>query len=127
MTKKIQREATTSTPSILFEFENNDFLISGESYPEDVNDFYDPILIPFAEYLDAAEGVEIRFEVRLIYFNSTTSRILLDFIERLDDAAKRDNQVMIVWAYANDDDNMEEFGEEFEEDIEAAEFVLAPY
>jgi len=127
MSNKIQREATVNTPSILFDFENHDFVISGESFPEDVNYFYDPILVPFAEYIDAAEGLEIRFEVRLIYFNSTTSRILLDFIERLDDAAKRDNQVKIVWAHAKDDDNMEEFGEEFEEDIEAAEFELAPY
>jgi len=127
MHKNIQIEAAGRTPSVSFDFVNNLFLIEGESYPEDVNEFYGPIMTAFTDYLQKANELNMRFEVRLVYFNSTSARILFEFFERLEEAAKQGNRVKVVWSFAKDDDNMEEFGEEFQEDVEAADFVLAPF
>ena len=40
------------------------------------------------------------------------------------DSAAEDNQVVINWHFEEDDDNMEELGEEFGEDLENAKFEL---
>jgi len=42
----------------------------------------------------------------------------------LDEAAENGNNVTINWAYDEEDDNMEELGEEFGEDLEHATFNL---
>ena len=42
----------------------------------------------------------------------------------LDEAASRGNTVDIIWAFEKDDDNLEELGEEFGEDLEHASFRL---
>jgi len=95
--KPIKMDATARTPAVAFDFAANRFALSGESYPEDVREFFDPLLDPFRTHLEETSGADIRFEVRLTYFNSASSRILLEFIDGLDDAAKRGNSVEIVW------------------------------
>ena len=38
------REATVRTPRVELDPNNQTFLIAGESYPEDINRFYDPVM-----------------------------------------------------------------------------------
>jgi hypothetical protein len=127
MTDRIEIDGTGQTPALRFDFENMDFFLEGESYPEDVGEFYGPVMTPWLERIEQAAGADIRFEIRLRYFNSSSARVLLNIFDALDESAKQGNTVTIVWSYAEDDDNMEEFGEEFAEDIEAAKFVLQSY
>lgn len=119
----IQIEATERSPAIEFDFGGNRFLIKGESYPEDVTSFYGPILEKLETHLNELRGASIQFTFDLIYFNSSTAKVLMGLFETLDEAAEK-NDVTIVWNYEEDDDNMEEMGEEFGEDLENAKFVL---
>lgn len=121
----IKLEATKRTPGIDFDFAANSFSISGESYPEDVNKFFGPLIDKLEEHLQAQSGAEINFMFDLIYFNSTTAKILMGLFETLEETAGS-NTVTISWGYAADDSNMEELGQEFAEDLENAKFVMVP-
>ncbi|MBF0340509.1 MAG: DUF1987 domain-containing protein [Magnetococcales bacterium] len=124
--ENIKLEPTKRTPGIDFDFAAGKFAIHGESYPEDVNKFFGPLIGQLKEYLAASEGATIDFRFDLIYFNSTTAKILMGLFESLDEAAGAGNTVTIAWGFAADDSNMEELGEEFSEDLEHAKFVMAP-
>jgi hypothetical protein len=121
----IKLEPTKRTPGIDFDFAGNSFAIFGESYPEDVNKFFGPLIGRLEEHLEAQSGAEIKVSFDLVYFNSTTAKILMGLFETLEEAAG-DNSVTIAWSYAADDSNMEELGEEFAEDLEKAKFVMTP-
>ena len=122
--KTIQIEATTRSPEIAFDFVSNNFSIRGESYPEDVNEFYGTIVDSLEKHLTQLDNGEVNVFFELIYFNSSTAKILMGLFEMLDETAEQGNKVHIVWAYEEDDDNMEELGEEFCEDLEYATYKL---
>ncbi len=112
------------SPEIAFDFEANTFIIRGESYPEDVNAFYGPVMEQFEAHLGALEGSSLQFTFELIYFNSSTAKILIGLFEALDAAAETGNDVSVCWICEEDDDNMEEMGQEFGEDLVHAKFEL---
>ncbi|MBF0192321.1 MAG: DUF1987 domain-containing protein [Magnetococcales bacterium] len=122
----IKLEPTKRSPGIDFDFASGIFSMSGESYPEDVNKFFGPLIGQLKGYLSAARGATIRFSFDLIYFNSTTAKVVMGLFEMLDEAAEAGNTVTITWFFAADDSNMEELGEEFSEDLEHASFEMVP-
>ena len=63
----------------------------------------------------------------MIYFNSSSARMLMKIFELLDDTASNGRQVNIEWYYLEDDDTMKEFGEDYSEDIEYAIFKMKVY
>ena len=75
------------------------------------------------EYSDLGSSETITFVFKLIYFNSSSARVLMKLFELLDEIAEERN-VEIEWHYHEEDDTMEEFGEEFAEDMENASFQL---
>ncbi|MCB2101689.1 MAG: DUF1987 domain-containing protein [Rhodobacterales bacterium] len=121
-TVKIQ--GSERTPEVDFDFGSNVFVLSGESYPEDVTAFFGPIIEKLEAHLEAQSGAEIRFDFELVYFNSSTAKVLMGLFDTLDAAAESGNDVTVTWIYASDDDNIQELGEEFAEDLEHARFVL---
>ncbi len=120
----IKIEAQERSPEIDFDFSANRFLIKGESYPEDVAAFYGPVIGELEEHLATLDGAEVSYTFELIYFNSSSAKVLMGLFETLDEAAENGNQVIIIWVYEADDDNMEEMGEEFAEDLENANFEM---
>jgi len=117
-------DATERSPGIDFKFDSNSFVIKGESYPEDVNEFYGSLIESLEAHFEGLEGAEVDFQFELIYFNSSTAKILMGLFDLLDETAEKGNQVRVSWRHDEDDDNMEELGEEYGEDLEHAEFEL---
>lgn len=118
-------DATERSPEILFDFTNNVFSIRGESYPEDVNEFYGRPIGALEDHLARLNGsTAISVNLEFVYFNSSTAKILMNLFELLDTTASQGNPVLITWTYENGDDNMEELGEEFGEDLEYASFTM---
>lgn len=120
----VEIEATERSPSVSFDFSTNRFSISGESYPEDVTAFYGDIIQKLEDHFDALESGDVEFHFELIYFNSSTAKVLMGLFETLDECAESGANVRIVWRYEEEDDNMQELGEEFAEDLEHASFAL---
>ncbi len=120
----IKIEGMERSPEIDFNFSANTFLLKGESYPEDVTAFFGPVIGAFEEHLNSISGEKVQFTFELVYFNSSTAKVLMGLFEILDEAAANGNDVHITWIHEEDDDNMEEMGAEFGEDLENATFEL---
>ena len=121
--ENIRIGATERTPEIDFNFQKGVFLIKEESYPEDIIAFYNPIMDPLKKWLDSQRGSDIVFNFELIYFNSSSAKVLMDLFDMLDETAIH-NKVILNWIYDAEDDNMEELGEDFGEDLENATFNM---
>ena len=117
-------EATERSPEVHFDFKANEFHLKGESYPEDVKEFYGQPLTRLQDHLSTLENATVQFTFEFLYFNSSTAKIIMGLFDMLDDAAARGNSVRITWAFEKDDDNLEELGEEFCEDLKHASCEL---
>ena len=120
----INIEKTARTPRIDFDFSSSQFVIAGESYPEDVTAFYGPLLQKLTDFFDELSNAEANFRFELIYFNSSTAKIVMELFEALEETAARGNQIVITWVYEAGDDNIKELGEEFAEELNEAKFIL---
>lgn len=114
-------EATEDSPSVIFDVTTNRFCISGESRPENAGKFYTPIidwLVKFEAVLNSrkqasSENVNLIFQFKLDYFNSTSAKYLFDVILALKDIVNNGYNIAIEWHYDKRDDDMLEAGEEF--------------
>ena len=124
--ENLEIESTERPPRIFFDYDNHHFEISGEAYPENSDEFFRPVMDALQEYIASGASDKISFLFKLIYFNSSSARVLMKLFELLDEAAES-RSVEIEWHYHEEDDTMEEFGEEFAEDMENASFQLKSY
>jgi hypothetical protein len=115
--------ATSRTPAVSFDFANHQLKLSGESYPEDVTTFYNPIFDVLDKYLDTLSTGHCRFDFELIYFNSSSAKAIMMIMEKLDEAATG-SHIEVYWFYDPQDETMHELGGEFGEDLENATFHL---
>jgi SiaC family regulatory phosphoprotein len=116
--------AAARTPAIDFDFGNNHLKIKGESYPEDVTEFYKPVFSAIDGYLATLGSASCRFDFELIYINSSSAKAIMMLMDKLDAAAAKGATVDVYWFYDAEDDTMQELGEEFGEDLESAKFHL---
>ena len=115
-------EATTSSPIVDFDYTTHTLEINGESYPENTAEFYDPVLSWLEEYLEEIEDDPVTVNLDIPYFNSSSSKVLMDFFDLLDEAANEGKRISVNWIYDEEDDSTLEAGEEFQEDLETLRF-----
>ncbi len=108
----IKIQGTEDTPKIILDAENEVMEISGRSLPEDVSAFYEPVLNWLNEYAENPNKKTI-FNFKLTYFNTASSKLLLDILMKLEEMHENGNDVLIRWHYPEDDEDMEEAGEEY--------------
>jgi hypothetical protein len=106
--------ATEDTPGIRLDAANDVFEISGRSLPEDVVKFYKPILDWLDEYAQSPNEDTV-FEFKLSYFNTASSKIILDVLMKLEGIHDSGKNISIKWYYPSDDEDMMEAGEEYAE------------
>jgi len=104
----IKVNATDDTPGIILDASSGFFEISGRSLPEDVVKFYKPILDWLEEYGKSPNPSTV-FNFKLSYFNTASSKIILDILMKLEGIAN----IAIKWHYPSDDEDMMEAGEEY--------------
>ncbi|MBR2201766.1 MAG: DUF1987 domain-containing protein [Bacteroidales bacterium] len=121
----IKIQGTDDTPTVILDKENNIFEISGRSLPEDVVVFYKPILEWLDEYKNDPLDQTV-FNFKLEYFNTASSKLLLDVLLKLEDINNDGHEVLVKWHYPDDDEDMEEAGEEYS-DIVDVPFEQVPY
>ena len=110
-------EATRDTPGVILDPANNKFEMTGKSLPEDVGSFYDPILEWIEEYAENTND-ETLFEMKMSYFNTASSKMLLDILFALEEIVENGNNVKIHWYYKENDEDMKEAGEEYADIVE---------
>jgi hypothetical protein len=106
---EIIKQATPKTPYIHLS-NTGRMEFKGRSIPENSLDFYNPLNAWLDEYIkNPAENSEVH--VQLEYFNTASSKCLLDFFKRLEAITSK---VTIHWYYEQDDEDMLEAGEDYE-------------
>lgn len=118
-------EEGQSTPYIALDNTTGRFEITGNSLPEDVLGFYAPVIAWLEEYVETpAPKTEVH--IKLSYFNSSSSKAILDVLVLLEGIAKRNLTIEIIWHYLDLDDDMLSTGKEFESMV-AIPFQFVPY
>jgi len=108
---------TDDTPSVTMDVANEIFEVSGRSLPEDVASFYEPILDWLDRYSEVATGKTV-FNFKLVYFNTASSKMLLDILLKLEEMYESGKEVLVRWHFPEDDEDMEEAGEEYADIVE---------
>lgn len=108
----IKIAGTEDTPKVILDPGSEIFEISGRSLPEDVASFYDPILNWLDEYIENPLDKTI-FNFKLVYFNTASSKLLLDILMKLEGLMEKDKEVLVKWHFPEEDEDMEEAGEEY--------------
>jgi len=111
--KPLTIEGTPKTPYINFEVEKGVLEVKGRSIPENSIEFYKPLVDWLDEY-GAAPLNLTTVNVQLEYFNTSSSKCILDVFKKLEAIHNAKNEVVINWYYEEDDEDMLEAGEDYE-------------
>ncbi len=99
-------------PTVKFDAETGLCEISGESYLEETVQFYTPILKWIEEFLKTQKK-PIIFNFNLTYFNTSSSKRILDILRLLKDYEDKGGIVTANWYYEEGDidsvDDVEDF------------------
>lgn len=117
-------QATERSPKISFDFHLNKFRIAGESYPENIREFYGHLVSQLEAHLLSLDKTVIQFDFELVYFNSSSAKIFMHILDFLNELGQKGHQVIVNWYFDVDDDNMQVMGEEFGEDLAHIEFNI---
>jgi hypothetical protein len=105
---------TDDTPAVCFDKAQGKFELSGKSLPEDVSTFYTPVFSWLAEYATSANPESV-FVFKMSYFNTASSKIILDLLLRLEEINTPATKILVNWCFDADDEDMKEAGEEYSE------------
>ena len=109
----IKMEGTAKTPDLSFDANTGVFDIKGRSIPENSVEFYKPILEWIDEYTKQTQPKTI-VNIHLEYFNTSSSKCILDLLKKFEIIAKNGNDIVIRWQYEEDDEDMLEAGQDYQ-------------
>jgi len=111
-------------PSVSFIVESGECEIAGESFLEDTAHFYNPLIQWLKDFTET--GRPLKFAFKLTYFNTSSSRCILDILNILKGYRAAVPGVQLSWHFDKKDRDMKEEVEDFM--IEAGvEIELVPH
>jgi hypothetical protein len=111
--KAIKIEGTPTSPTIKFDPKVGKLEIKGRSVPESTLEFYRPLLETLDEYITSPVS-PTQVDVYLDYFNTTSSKCLLDMFRRIKDIENKGSKVIVNWFYEKDDEDMQKVGVDYQ-------------
>jgi len=114
-------EATTFTPEITFDIENNTLNFLKVSKPANAITFYQPLF----EFLDSFEKIKVKSKLtkelvinfKFDYFNTATAKVLYELLGRFKKIIDQGVDVIVNWYYIKEDDDLLEEGEIMSESL----------
>ena len=110
--KPLYIEETFDTPEIILDIEKKQFKFLGKSMPENPKKFY----IQIIEWIDSYMKkplTETHVIFKLEYFNTVSSRRIMEILEKFYDLHVAGKNVKIDWYYDIEDPDMKKAGDEF--------------
>ena len=111
------------TPMINFDSNTGVLVMEGKSFPENTFEFYKPVLEWLKNYF-VQTSLDTKIIFRIVYCNSTTSKILYDMFDMFQNACDEGKSISIKWEFLEDNDAAEEIGEDFKDDFEDLDIEL---
>lgn len=113
--KRISIEPSPKTPTVIMDPDQALVEIKGRSIPENSVEFYKPVMEWLEEYNNAASGSQTtNVNIQLEYFNTSSSKCILDIFKKLEALSKKGHNIVINWFYEEDDEDMQEAGEDYQ-------------
>lgn len=109
----INIEGTPKTPTVSFNGDTGKLEIKGRSIPENSIEFYKPLVDWLEEYAKNPAQMTL-VDIQLEYFNTSSSKCILDVFKKLENVYKNHNEVVVNWHYEEDDEDMLEAGEDYQ-------------
>ena len=106
-------EGTPKTPTVEFSATEGKVEIKGRSIPENSVEFYNPLIAWLEEYGKNPQS-QTQVNIQLEYFNTSSSKCILDVFKKLEGLAKAGNEIKVNWYYEEDDEDMLEAGEDYQ-------------
>jgi hypothetical protein len=98
-------------PAVDFSASSGLCTLEGESFLEETSNFYAPLLEWITEYVTT--GKPITFEIKLTYFNTSTSKWILNILHTLKAYIDKGGEVKVNWYFFKDDIDMAEEIEDY--------------
>lgn len=120
--QKLNINPGDKTPVIDFDV-NGKLIIGGKSIPENTPEFYQPVFDWLDEYSKSPAKIT-ELNVHLEYFNTSSSKCLLDLFRKLEvlkESGK--SEVSVIWIYEEEDEDMLEAGEDYKS-LLSIDFIL---
>ncbi|MDX9696207.1 MAG: DUF1987 domain-containing protein [Bacteroidales bacterium] len=123
--KSINIPATEKSPKVVFEPKKQFFEMEGNSRPENVRDFFYPIIDTLKEHFDGiikkatkAENEPVfNFNFKLEYFNSASAKFISDILVIVKSCNDNNIHIKVNWYFEDGDEDMKEVGEDFSDMI----------
>lgn len=104
-------------PTVDFNPDTRTCLIAGESYLEETLEFYEPLFNWLEKYF-VEINAPLTFNIKLTYFNTSSSRCILDILNLLKEYIEQGGEIDLNWFYDPSDSDMIEEVEDYMADIE---------
>lgn len=117
-------QSSAETPEIVLDKSTNTFFFKGKSLPENPITFYSPVLDWIDNY-STNPNPYTKVDFMMVYFNTSSSKIILDIMKRLEQIKRSGYEVEVNWVYKDDDEEMQEAGEIYSERVNLP-FKLIP-
>jgi len=98
-------------PTVNFNFETGICEISGESFLEETNVFYAPLINWIKDFTKT--GKSLVFNCKLTYFNTSSTKSLLDIFKILKKYEENGGEITVNWYYDEEDLDLEEAIEDY--------------
>lgn len=106
-------DGSAKTPTVHFDGSTGQLELRGRSIPENSIEFYRPLIDWIDQYArNPQQHTQLR--VQLEYFNTSSSKCILDLFKKLEAVRNSGNEVLVLWHYEADDEDMLEAGEDYQ-------------
>lgn len=109
LNEPIKVEGSLSSPRIILDYDNQVFEFSGRCMPENIHEFFRPIITWFEEFGRNPKPNSV-FRFTLDYFNTASSKIFVKMLKILRDID--DPTIYAEWNYKVYDEDVREVGED---------------
>lgn len=111
--ENLNLEGSAKTPTVNFNSENGTLELKGRSIPENSIEFYKPLNDWIDNYATSPKGATV-VDVKLEYFNTSSSKCILDLFKQLEKLNQQNTEVSVNWYFEEDDEDMAEAGEDYQ-------------
>ena len=111
--KTLLIDGTPKTPTVRFDEKTGVLEIKGRSILENALEFYKVLVEWLNEYAENPQPTTL-LNIHLEYFNTSTSKFLLDVFKKLEIIQKNGQEASVNWFYDEDDEDMMECGNDYD-------------
>lgn len=119
--EKLIYEPTSHLPLAEFNVDGR-LILEGKAIPENAFKFFDPLI----NFVDQLAVKKVILDINLIYFNTSSSKKILELLRHLD-ANNKVNEIIVNWHFEEGDDDSVETAEIYEETLLRTDFRYIEY